>query len=648
VERGGSFKAFEAKDEIPAEICYDGVYSGSSGMKSFFVSFGSPWQYQDNYGGMMATPPVGRDRIHHKSVLRSLPFVVTANSRISLKTRGGHGKTFSVEAQPAEFSGLATSEGFIGAAVRNIRTNRWVVSKTRLFSVDEVETLTFTQEELRPFVGEEVTVDIIDTFAGVWGWIAVDDFVLQGTCRYNPMMGRPTTTEAPQKHWAQSHQFGSGNEAAWAKQNLGDVCAYLDSPMDMATFFDAIGTSWEWQHEHGGGLFNAHSGQRDKPHVKSILRSIPFTVNPQTTISIGTLGGTGYLHDVDHQLANYSGFSWPQGFVGVAIRNAETDHWIISKHRQRNDQEVEVIAFDRQELAVLTGRRVTIDLVDTYHGPVGWIAVHDLVLHGPCVGVHFKPRPTLAPRTTPPPPSTTLPGCGIDRIIARPSLFCFSVMSPAEKVLVTEQFARRAGIFACNEYAVISKIQSVLGKDPCGSDVFTWHIDVKAEKIGDLKKGATTSSYLNTATFLQAWDALFNSKKLERHEFIAKADPDCVFFPERLREHVKPLVGRSLFILNCDSFDGRMYGALEVFSTGAILHYKENTKFCRDMKWHAWGEDLYMESCMRGLGVSGHLDFKLVGDSRCAAAPCTDATRVAFHPYKEPQSYWKCWEQGHR
>lgn len=554
----------------------------------------------------------------------------------------------SVDGRPAAFSGEADDRGFLGVAVRQTSTNRWVVSKSRLGDVEDEEVITFGPAQLQALFGEEVTVDIVDTYAGVWGWIAADSFVLRDTCG-----GGEAEPDELMPSARQPGGIGPGGpQADWpqGQGTLGDasVCAYLDSPMDMATFFDAIGTSWEWQHGHGGALFNTDPAHRDAPHVNSVLRSIPFTVDPRTSVSVGTVGGTGYLGNIDGQLANYSGWSTPMGFVGVAIRNADTDHWLISKRRMRFDEDMEVIKFDREELAVLTGRRVTVDLVDTYHGPTGWIAVHDLILRGPCLGVRFKPRPTLAP-----PPTTTASidpalanKCDIDPVIAKPSLFCFSVMSPPEKQLISEQFTRRVGIFACNEYAVISRIKTSLGDDPCGSPVYTWHINVKAEQIGDLDEGATTDSYLNTATFLVAWDALFNSGKLDLHDFVAKADPDCVFFPDRLREHVKPFYGQEVFVLNCDSLDGRMYGALEVFSTSALKRYEESVQTCKSMKWQAWGEDLYMESCMRALNVGTRSDFNLVGDSRCTAAPCTDASRVAFHPYKDTASYWGCWNQG--
>lgn len=238
--------------------------------------------------------------------------------------------------------------------------------------------------------------------------------------------------------------------------------------------------------------------------------------------------------------------------------------------------------------------------------------------------------------------STTTP-CVPNRGMSTPSLFCFSVMQVdgPELGLITTQWAARAGIFACNEFAVISKARKNLGKDECGNSVWTWVNDLQAVPMG--VSGAATSSYLNTQTFIMAWDTLMNSGKLWKHDFAVKADPDCVFFPERLRGHVKDELGTKAYYLNCKyNGDAKIFGALEVFTTPAMKTYREKSLTCKQMDWQKWGEDLYMQVCMQVLGATPIEDFKLVGDSRCKGAPCSDGALVAYHPYKDVWSYWDC------
>jgi hypothetical protein len=227
-----------------------------------------------------------------------------------------------------------------------------------------------------------------------------------------------------------------------------------------------------------------------------------------------------------------------------------------------------------------------------------------------------------------------------------PSLFCFSIMQAegAERDLVQSQFDRGASIFSCNENAVISSKKLSFGLDSCGNDVWTWVNDLPAVPMGDLSEdGVTTSSFLNTETFLLAWDTLMNSGHIWNHDWIVKVDPDAVFYPSRLRTHVKDHTGKNAFILNCDwGGEAKIFGAIEVFSIPAMRLYEAGSLTCKELPWEGWGEDMYMQECMGKLGAIGIDDFLLVGDSRCSDAPCDDPERVAFHPFKDTGTYWEC------
>mmetsp|Transcript_28662 Transcript_28662/g.81985 ORF Transcript_28662/g.81985 Transcript_28662/m.81985 type:complete len:660 (-) Transcript_28662:565-2544(-) len=239
--------------------------------------------------------------------------------------------------------------------------------------------------------------------------------------------------------------------------------------------------------------------------------------------------------------------------------------------------------------------------------------------------------------------------CVPDHPTGSPSLFCFSVMMKdgPERDLVQSQFDRGASIFSCNENAVISSAKISFGLDSCGNDVWTWVNDLPSVPMGDLtQEGVTTSSFLNTQSFLLAWDTLMNSGHIWSHDWIVKVDPDAVFYPSRLRTHVKDHTGQNIFILNCNwGGVSKIFGAIEVFSIPAMRLYEAGSLTCKELPWQGWGEDMYMQECMGTLGAVGIDDFTLVGDARCSDAPCDDPDRVAFHPFKDTGSYWACADQ---
>jgi len=234
------------------------------------------------------------------------------------------------------------------------------------------------------------------------------------------------------------------------------------------------------------------------------------------------------------------------------------------------------------------------------------------------------------------------------------SFFCFSVMKPGgpEQTLIEFQLKKRASIFACEDFAVISSKKVNIGKGDLG-DVITWYNPTPTATIGQLgANGVTTNSFLNTEVFIIAWTTLLKSEQLEGHDFVVKADPDAVFFPDRLVGHVQAYKGQKVYFPNCNLFQDappagpKLYGALEVFSKQAIdLMKGAGAERCKnEMNWHGWGEDYFMQSCMMLLGAQGIADYNLVGDHRCIPAGCEDYHRVAFHDFKDPKKWNECFE----
>jgi hypothetical protein len=222
-----------------------------------------------------------------------------------------------------------------------------------------------------------------------------------------------------------------------------------------------------------------------------------------------------------------------------------------------------------------------------------------------------------------------------------------------EPGLVATQYQKGASIFNCDGFAVLS---SADGVDIGPVDVIRIkHTDGGGEK-GNLDEfaGVTTDSFLNSQVFIQAWDVVLGRTRAASMDWIAKADPDAVFFPERLRQRVAEHMasgGETVFYMNCNKafYEGdepsKLFGSLEVYSQGAVRAFQDQKHRCEDeLDWHGWGEDYFMSHCMDHIGVARVEDFDSFSDSRCNSAPCDDATKVSFHDFKETGSWFWCWE----
>lgn len=206
--------------------------------------------------------------------------------------------------------------------------------------------------------------------------------------------------------------------------------------------------------------------------------------------------------------------------------------------------------------------------------------------------------------------------------------------------MIRKQLELRIGIFACEEFTAFSYGGSMM----LGTD---WKLgQIQVETVRRSQNG----DWLNIAVFLQAWTMLVGDVRYRKHDWVVKVDPDTVFFPDKLREHVRAHTtsdGSNVFYLNCNSgSQARMLGSLEVFSSKAIDVYKKEGWKCKHMAMAGFGEDRYMEKCMKSLGSYPALDFDMLADTRCQPANCLNKGKVAYHPYRNIQSWMECMHQS--
>lgn len=221
-----------------------------------------------------------------------------------------------------------------------------------------------------------------------------------------------------------------------------------------------------------------------------------------------------------------------------------------------------------------------------------------------------------------------------------------------ETGLVATQYRKRASIFNCDGFAVLSAAD--------GAEIGPLDVIKIPDTDGGSEKGVfdngrvTTNSFLNSQVFVQAWGVVLGQTRAASMDWVAKVDPDAVFFPERLRRRVAEHMaggGETVFYVNCNKAFGpddepiKLYGSLEVFSQGAMRAFQEQKHRCEDeLDWHGWGEDYYMSHCMDLIGVARVEDFDSFSDKRCNSASCDDATKVSFHDFKDEGSWFSCWE----
>lgn len=235
-----------------------------------------------------------------------------------------------------------------------------------------------------------------------------------------------------------------------------------------------------------------------------------------------------------------------------------------------------------------------------------------------------------------------------------PSLFCFAVCMSAggDKALLQNQAHRNAGLFGCDAYVIFSD-QGIGLKN---SQVLPQVVAPRGVA------GALTATWVNADAFIAAWDRIVADGEFRQHEWVVKVDPDAVFLPSRLRQHLaeprfagpaKSAIGA--YLKNCAAGPRglQLFGSIEVLTRNAVQRLSDGSLRCKQEVDHTLsGEDLWLQRCLDLLGVQAVEDYgRLVVDGYCpgsvAASPCSPAF-VAFHPFKVPEQWLQCWGEANK
>lgn len=111
------------------------------------------------------------------------------------------------------------------------------------------------------------------------------------------------------------------------------------------------------------------------------------------------------------------------------------------------------------------------------------------------------------------------------------SLFCYALMLPFgyEPALLATQDEKKVGCFACDEYTVFSNSTTLLDTGlPCPVKVTLVDISLT------VPYGGKWHTSLNTPIFNHIWTKVRSMIANTNHDWVVKADPDTVWFPDRL------------------------------------------------------------------------------------------------------------------
>jgi len=240
--------------------------------------------------------------------------------------------------------------------------------------------------------------------------------------------------------------------------------------------------------------------------------------------------------------------------------------------------------------------------------------------------------------------------------LAHPTLFCWCVAMTvkrgarqlnSEAELMSKASKLNTGVFQCNKWVVFSNEEVSLGNGRR-----TTLLPGPMSKKGDVPNlPPGNKMLLNTDVFFRAWDKVLQGGLFRGTEWTAKLDPDAVFFPARLRQHLTSSHADPhalIYFKNCQKW-GSMQGPVELFSTGAMEVFASRMWECKNnVDQTKIGEDIFMQKCTVNLGMQGREDWSLLHDQYCNPdnAPCNDPWMVAFHPYKGVETYEKCYNEA--
>jgi len=206
------------------------------------------------------------------------------------------------------------------------------------------------------------------------------------------------------------------------------------------------------------------------------------------------------------------------------------------------------------------------------------------------------------------------------------------------------QLQQKVGVFSCDGYTVVSNETIELAPPPTPI-----HTEVMPGSL-QCGLGGKYNTALNSRIFVRVWNKVMHLRRFLQFDWTVKLDPDCVFLPWRLQNHVRSRhPGDMMYLNNCDE---GLHGPVEVMSQGGMKAFALGFERCNETlapEVDDYGEDVWLRRCMGLLGVARKDDYKLLTEKACKPwkdpVPCHSGA-ASFHPLKTPSLYFKCLTQA--
>jgi len=233
------------------------------------------------------------------------------------------------------------------------------------------------------------------------------------------------------------------------------------------------------------------------------------------------------------------------------------------------------------------------------------------------------------------------------------SLYCLSLLATrVDRRLLSMQQREGLGVFACDNYTIFSEDEIELAPGTLTSAIgvnTTCH------------RGGPSAPYHNVRVFVEVWKRVLAAGRFRDYAWTLKVEADAVFLPARARSALSGIWDppRGVYVANCREGDRFLLrGPLETFSRNALEVYGRGSSRCLEgsgrLHSHGWNEAVFMDECMKRLGVYRRLDGNFLLEPSCSASSrdtsalegasvsCNKGKYVAFHPFKQEQAYRGC------
>jgi hypothetical protein len=166
------------------------------------------------------------------------------------------------------------------------------------------------------------------------------------------------------------------------------------------------------QTQSGSGAIgqNIVGGNQDSSHPTLWLRSPVFKLNGAGNLTAWLRGGSGSGSLAGTPVSAMPGASSTSGFMGLALRNAQTGTFALSGRKSSSGDDWQEITFTTAQLAALDQNATyTLDLIDARHGGWGWVAMDSVSIPGTTDLVNTAPMIGSIPNQSVPPNTSTGP-----------------------------------------------------------------------------------------------------------------------------------------------------------------------------------------------------------------------------------------------